>query len=216
VNHRGTKYEVKLLEVLDNNGNRILEANKIYYRQIDELLEVASKQLISKQASIKKDIIEIMNTKINASNIDYKIESNMNASKDLKAKRAEITGLNLDSSLTNELTIKIENELKDLKFERSKLMFEKVMVYDYSKKYSVLKKMLLDASCTDDFDFKELFKMVIAVDRENLILPLHLSNRNIKDVIISDEITSPPLFTGTFEFKQTRVNLDIKWSIIIF
>ena len=76
--------------------------------------------------------------------------------------------------------------------------------------------MLLDASRTDDFDFKELFKMVIAVDRENLILPLHLSNRNIKDVIISDEITSPPLFTGTFEFKQTRLNLDIKWSIIIF
>lgn len=216
VNHRGTKYEVKLLEVLDNNGNRILEAKNIYYRQIDELLEVASKQLISKQASIKKDIIEIMNTKINASNIDYKIESNMNASKDLKAKRGEITGLNLDSSLTNELTIKIENELKDLKFERSKLMFEKVMVYDYSKKYSVLKKMLLDVSRTDDFDFKELFKMVIAVDRENLILPLHLSNRNIKDVIISDEITSPPLFTGTFEFKQTRLNLDIKWSIIIF
>lgn len=179
-------------------------------------MKVASKQLISKQTSIKKDIIEMMNTKINASNIVYKIESNMSESNDLKVKRAEITGLSLDTSLTNELTIKIENELKDLKFERSKLMFEKVMVYDYSKKYSVLKKMLLDASRTDDFDFKELFKMVIAIDRETFVLPLHLSNRNIKDVIISDEIKSPPLFSGTFEFKQTRLNLDIKWSIIIF
>lgn len=75
-------------------------------------MKVASKQLISKQTSIKKDIIEMMNTKINASNIVYKIESNMSASNDLKAKRAEITGLSLDTSLTNELTIKIENEFK--------------------------------------------------------------------------------------------------------
>ena len=55
-------------------------------------------------------------------------------------------------------------------------MFDKVLKYNYSKNYSVLITNIKQAIINKEFDLKEIFKIVIAVNREKLILPLHLSN----------------------------------------
>lgn len=56
----------------------------------------------------------------------------------LISKRAEIINLSLNDSLTNNILIKLDDELKNLNYKRSKLMFDKVLKYNYSKNYSVL------------------------------------------------------------------------------
>nr|WIF87957.1 hypothetical protein QOL21_05580 [Acholeplasma laidlawii] len=43
-----------------------------------------------------------------------------------------------------------------------------------------------------DVDLKEIFNFVIAVDRFNLILCIHLSNRNINENNLNDEIDNIP------------------------
>jgi len=215
INHRNTSYEIKLLEALDNNGNRVLDAKNIYYRQIDELLLAAASSLISKLPILKKDILEIMNSKIKASNIDLELESNLHAINELKGKRAEVSGLTLDDTLTNKILINIENEIKDLNMKRASLMYKRVMKYDYSKNIGMLRKRLQEAALNDNYDLKNIFKLVIAKDRENLILPIHLSNRNINEIDLKVESESPPLYKGSFKFIQTRLKLNINWSIII-
>lgn len=215
INHRNKSYQVELLEALDNNGKRVLEAENIYYRQIDDLLDAAANLLIAKQASFKKDVEFALQKKIEASKIDLLIESNTYSINELKAKRAEITRLSLNDSLTKDILIKIDDELKELNFKYSKLMFDKVMKYNYNKNYGIIRKNIKQSITDENFDLKEIFKLVIAVDRENLILPLHLSNRNLDDIDLDTEASSKPVYTGTFNFKQTRLNLVVNWSIII-
>lgn len=133
----------------------------------------------------------------------------------LISKRAEIINLSLNDSLTNNILIKLDDELKNLNYKRSKLMFDKVMKYNYSKNYIVLRKDIKQAIINKEFDLKEMFKIVIAVNREKLILPLHLSNRNLDDIDLIAAATSKPIYSRSFNFKQTRLNLVVNWSIII-
>ena len=84
----------------------------------------------------------------------------------LISKRAEIINLSLNDSLTNNILIKLDDELKNLNYKRSKLMFDKVMKYNYSKNYIVLRKDIKQAIINKEFDLKEIFKIVIAVNRE--------------------------------------------------
>lgn len=133
----------------------------------------------------------------------------------LISKRAEIINLSLNDSLTNNILIKLDDELKNLNYKRSKLMFDKVMKYNYSKNYIVLRKDIKQAIINKEFNLKEIFKIVIAVNREKLILPLHLSNRNLDDIDLIAAATSKPIYSRSFNFKQTRLNLVVNWSIII-
>lgn len=94
-------------------------------------------------------------------------------------------------------------------------MFDKVMKYNYNKNYGIIRKNIKQSITDENFDLKEIFKLVIAVDRETLILPLHLSNRNLDDIDLDTEASSKPVYIGTFNFKQTRLNLVVNWSIII-
>lgn len=67
----------------------------------------------------------------------------------------------------------------------------------------------------EDVDLKEIFNLIIAKDRDDLLLCIHLSNRNIDEIDLSDELDNKPLLNGTFNFIQTRLNIDVKWQIII-
>ena len=89
------------------------------------------------------------------------------------------------------------------------------MKYNYSKNYSVLITNIKQAIINKEFDLKEIFKIVIAVNREKLILPLHLSNRILDDIDLIAVATSKLIYSGSFNFKQTRLNLVVNWSIII-
>ena len=64
-------------------------------------------------------------------------------------------------------------------------------------------------------DYKELFSYVVAKSREELILCIHLSNRNLSDIDLTKESTNESVSHGSFPFKQSRLLLDTVWSIIV-
>ena len=85
------------------------------------------------------------------------------------------------------------------------------MKFDYSRNLSLLLRRLT----TSNVDHKEIFNKVIAVNRENLILCIHLTNRNIDEIDLNVELANIPLFKGNFEYIQSRLLLNVNWRIII-
>lgn len=83
-NHINTPYEVKLLEVLDENKKRILGAKNIYYDQIDTLLELGTKKLIKNIGSLKDIINNQLKNKLNKDKINDKIAASLKVIDKLK------------------------------------------------------------------------------------------------------------------------------------
>ncbi|WP_162849172.1 hypothetical protein [Acholeplasma hippikon] len=89
------------------------------------------------------------------------------------------------------------------------------MNYTYEKNIPLLMRKLKDLKNKRDVDLNEIFSYVIAVDRDNLILCIHLSNRNINEIDLNDKIDNIPLKSGNYNFIQTRLQIDVNWKIII-
>ena len=83
------------------------------------------------------------------------------------------------------------------------------------KNIPLLMSKLRQLKNKEDVDLKEIFNLIIAKDRDDLLLCIHLSNRNIDEIDLSGELDNKPLLNGTFNFIQTRLNIDVKWQIII-
>jgi hypothetical protein len=90
-----------------------------------------------------------------------------------------------------------------------------LMRYTYEKNIPLLMSKLRQLKNKEDVDLKEIFNLIIAKDRDDLFLCIHLSNRNIDEINLSDELNNKPILSGTFNFIQTRLNIDVKWQIII-
>lgn len=215
INHRNTKSEVKLLEMLDSNGNRILEAKNIYYKQIDIALEYATKALIKDLRYLKDIFNQELKNKIKNSELLLQIENTTNTINKLKDELKTVNTTSINEELKEKLKSKLKDDLVTSKTELVKLKHQKLMRYDYKKNVPILIKKLRDLSNNEDVCFKDIFKFVIAKSREDLILCLHLSNRNIADVNLDDEINNESLYQGKYLFKQSRLLLDTVWSIIV-
>lgn len=215
INHRNTKSEVKPLEMLDSNGNRILEAKNIYYKQIDIALEYATKALIKDLRYLKDIFNQELKNKIKNSELLLQIENTTNTINKLKDELKTVNTTSINEELKEKLKSKLKDDLVTSKTELVKLKHQKLMRYDYKKNVPILIKKLRDLSNNEDVCFKDIFKFVIAKSREDLILCLHLSNRNIADVNLDDEINNESLYQGKYLFKQSRLLLDTVWSIIV-
>lgn len=88
------------------------------------------------------------------------------------------------------------------------------MKYDYDKNLPLLIKKLKQVN-DETVDYKELFSYVIARSREDLVLCLHISNRNLSDINLDEEIDNEPVSQDSFLYKQTRLLVDTVWSIIV-
>lgn len=214
INHRGTKHEIKLLEVLDHNRNRLLDAKNIYYRQIDITLETAYNELLKSIKVLKNEIQQELNHKIETSKVDINIENLNQMVNELKNDLKGINDLLIDPNAKEQLKSNKQSELNNLNNQLLLLKHQRMMRYSYEKNTPILMRKL-NTQKNRDVDLKEIFNYVIALDRDELILCIHLSNRNISDINLKDEINNKPLKSGTFNFIQTRLKIDVKWSIVI-
>ena len=201
--------------MLDSNGNRILEAKNIYYKQVDKAIEEATKALIKDLRYLKDTFNQELNNKIKDSNLLLQIENTTNIINNLKDELKTVKASSIDAELKDNIKTKLNEDLAIANADLIKLKHLKLMRYDYEKNVPILIKKLRDLSNNEDVCFKDIFKFVIAKSRENLILCIHLSNRNIADVNLDEEIDNESLYRGSFLYKQSRVLLDTVWSIIV-
>lgn len=215
VNHRNTSYEVKLLEVLDENKKRILDAKNIYYSQIDILLKEGTKTLVNNLDNIKTIINNDLNNKL----LNEKLIDKLDIIKtDINKVKSEIKltkNSDIDPDLKKTILTKHSIKLNELKEEQLKLKHQRLMTYDYSNNLPLLIKRLKSIDLEAENDYKELFSYVVAKSREELILCIHLSNRNLSDIDLTKESTNESVSHGSFPFKQSRLLLDTVWSIIV-
>lgn len=215
INHRNTKHEIKLLEVLDNNRNRILDAKNIYYTQIDIALENAASELVKTIKTIKFDIENELEYKVNEAGIVIEIESLTREINTLNSDLSSIEKSAITSDAQKQIKANLSQKLNDANEKLLKLKYQMLMRYTYEKNIPLLMSKLRGLKNKEDVDLKEIFNLIIAKDRDDLLLCIHLSNRNIDEIDLSDELDNKPLLNGTFNFIQTRLNIDVKWQIII-
>lgn len=65
------------------------------------------------------------------------------------------------------------------------------------------------------YDAKEIFLSVVATDRENLNIILKLSNQSDLDIDYDTILKTNPIYTDSYEFIQTRLNLNINWKLFL-
>ena len=214
INHRNTKHEIKLLEVLDNNRNRVLDAKNIYYSQIDKLLDEGANALL-KSKFIKDEINDLLEKTIKASGVDDMINELTLKAESLNNELSNLNSLKIDTSARNQIKEKLKVELSEVNAQFLTLRYKKLMNYTYEKNIPLFMRKLKDLKNKRDVDLKEIFSFVIAKDRDNLILCIHLSNRNINEIDLNGEIDNIPLKSGKFNFIQTRLHIDVNWKIIV-
>ena len=144
---------------------------------------------------------------------------------EIEKQTKEISTLNSDlaaiktSDITSDAQKQIKNnlnqKLNDANDQLLKLNYQMLMRYTYEKNIPLLMSKLRQLKNKEDVDLKEIFNLIIAKDRDDLFLCIHLSNRNIDEINLSDELNNKPILSGTFNFIQTRLNVDVKWQIII-
>ena len=106
------------------------------------------------------------------------------------------------------------NELSEVDEQFLTLRYKKLMNYTYEKNIPLFIRKLKDLKNKRDVDLNEIFDFIIAVDRDNLILCIHLSNRNINEIDLNGEIDNMPLKSGDFNYIQTRLRINSKIIVI--
>ena len=67
----------------------------------------------------------------------------------------------------------------------------------------------------DEFDIKDVFFSIVALDRENLNIVLKLSNKADDDIDYNEIFESNHILQGSYSFTQTRLHLEIKWKLFL-
>ena len=177
-----------------------IELTKTLVNNLDNIKTIINNDLNNKLLNEKLiDKLDIIKTDINKVKSEIKLTKNSDIDPDLK------------KTILTKHSIKL-NELKE---EQLKLKHQRLMTYDYSNNLPLLIKRLKSIDLEAENDYKELFSYVVAKSREELILCIHLSNRNIDEIVLADELNNKPILSGTFNFIQTRLNIDVKWQIVI-
>ncbi len=123
-----------------------------------------------------------------------------------------ITSSRIIESAKKEMMAKLDNEIDTLNIQLVELNHKHIMAFNYKGGLRLFMKQLKDINY---YDAKEIFLSVVATDRENLNIILKLSNQSDLDIDYDTILKSNPIYTGSYEFIQTRLNLNINWKLFL-
>lgn len=181
----------------------------------DNSLENAANEIVKSIKTVKFDIENELEYKVNDAGIIIEIETQTKEISTLNSDLAAIETSDITSDAQKQIKNNLNQKLNDANDQLLKLNYQMLMRYTYEKNIPLLMSKLRQLKNKEDLDLKEIFNLIIAKDRDNLLLCIHLSNRNIDEIDLSDELNNKPILSGTFNFIQTRLNIDVKWQIII-
>lgn len=93
-----------------------------------------------------------------------------------------------------------------------KLNHKYLMAFNYDGGFRLFMKQLKNIN---DYEAKELFISIVATDRENLNIILKLSNQSNLDIDYDMVLQSNPIYEDSYDFIQTRLNLNINWKLYL-
>ena len=212
VNHRGKPYEVMLLELLDTQKNRVLDVRNIYYSQIDILIDEVITLINNNTREFRDKVDNHFDSLKEDSLLVLKEDSIKNEILELIEKEKAITSSNIIESAKEEMMAKINNDINLLNIKLIELRHQQIMAFNYK---SGLKLFLKQLKEINDYQAKDVFLSVVTTDRENLNIILKLSNKADSDIDYNHLLLTDPIYTGTYSFTQTRLNLDVNWKLFL-
>lgn len=212
INHRGKPYQVMLLELLDNKKNRVLDIKNIYYSQIDILIEEALKSITKNISYFKNMVTSHFEKSKDESPITLQMKNIEELIIETKQKEKAITSSRIIDSAKKEMMAKFENEIDTLNIQLVELNHKHIMAFNYEGGLRLFMKQLKNIN---DYEAKDIFLSVVATDRENLNIILKLSNQSDLDIDYNTILKTNPIYTGSYEFIQTRLNLNVSWKLFL-
>lgn len=129
-----------------------------------------------------------------------------------KQKEKAITSSSIIESAKKEMMAKLESEIDLLNIQLVELNHKHIMAFNYEGGLRLFMKQLKDI---EGYEAKDMFLSVVATDRENLNIILKLSNQSDLDVDYNTILESNPIYEGSYEFIQTRLNLNINRKLFL-
>jgi len=200
------------LSILNLTFIRVLDVKNIYYNQIDILIEEALKSITKNIGYFKNMVTSHFEKAKNESHITLQMKNIEELINETKQKEKAITSSSIIESAKKEMMAKLENEIDTLNIQLVELNHKHIMAFNYEGGLRLFMKQLKDINY---YDAKEIFLSVVATDRENLNIILKLSNQSDLDIDYDTILKSNPIYTGSYEFIQTRLNLNINWKLFL-
>src|SRR5690606_8852332 len=149
-------------------------AKNIYYRQIDMTLENAGNEIVKSIKTVKFDIENELEYKVNDAGIIIEIETKTKEISTLNSDLAAIETSDITSDAQKQIKNNLNQKLNDVNDQLLKFNYQMLMRYTYGKNIPLLMSKLRGLKNKENVDLKEIFNLIIAKDRDDLFLFIHL------------------------------------------
>lgn len=99
--------------------------------------------------------------------------------------------------------------------ELSDLKLSVLTEFNYKSKLDNYVKSLTKLKYFTNFEFKSVFQKIILIDRENIILCIHLSNKELNEIDLNAVTRYESIYEGSFDFTQTRLKYKVNYKVKI-
>ena len=189
----------------------------IHFRQVDEIRKSLIKAMAFDVKAFRALVSDELANRIKYSDIENKLHTLELKGQQIEDKLIQVSQMEIDASAKETLRKRIEDEHSKNDTELSRIRYQYIMQYSYEKNLPLLEKKLRKINIAGEnmFKYKSIVNCVIAIDRENLIFCIHLSNRNFNEIKLENEVLNEHILSGIMPFKQTRLELFTKWKLIV-
>lgn len=215
VNNKGKKWELKLFELYKSDEGT--GSPSIHFRQVEEILQEVYSMIAKDIKGFKALVSQELISRIKYSDIEEKLNTLEHRGQEIEDRLLQTSGMLIDEDAKASIRQRLIDDKHQIDKELATLRCEKALHYSYDKNLTELeRKIRLKTSADFElFQLRDFFSSVISLNRENLIVCIHLSNRNLKEITLENEITNSSLFEGVRPYVQTRLSLNTKWKVII-
>ena len=152
-----------------------------------------------------------------SSNINKKLNTLDEKGKEIENKLLYSSSMQIDDEAKESIKNKLEIERTEIDKQIAAIRYEKIMKFNYDKNLAIIEKRLKQINLIKEnlHGYKSIINNVIALDRENLLFCIHLTNRNFTEIVLENEVFNEPIMSGITPYIQTRLSLKINWKVII-
>ena len=212
-NRKNTSQEAKFFGL--KRDQKRLNGNRLYFSCIEKAISLFLAQFLNDPSDFKDRVFAFQKKIINGSKVNekiYKLEEKM------ANKKARIDDFNKSDIPSDAKSLLLENEEKEysvLSQELSDLKLSVLTEFNYKSKLDNYVKSLTKLKDFTNFEFKSVFQKIILIDRENIILCIHLSNKELNEIDLNAVTRYESIYEGSFDFTQTRLKYKVNYKVKI-
>lgn len=196
---KGSMHELRILAMFKSGEGAGLPP--LHQRQIEEIMDDAINEIKVNFKAFKGAVLRELALRIKSSGIKKKANTLETNGKEIEDRLLGLSNLPIDQSAKNAIKERLTNEKLLNDNSLVALRYDEIMNYNYDRKLVDLEKKFKFLE-KEKLNYRAVFSTIIAIDREHLLLCIHLSNKNFKDINLDGQVYNEAIISGLKEFNQ--------------